>query len=229
MNNEIFIEIKNLYKDYYKAHQKIEVLRGLNLEIKRGEIFAIVGASGVGKSSLLHIIGTLDHPTKGTVLFSGEDIFSKKRNSFLNTFRNKKIGFVFQFHYLMNEFTALENAMMPALVQGMPRAEAEEKAKTLLDELKLGNRLQHKPGELSGGEQQRVAIARALINEPEIILADEPTGNLDTKTAREVQDLFIMLNETKKITTLIVTHNEPFAKKLHRVVKLEDGTVYHIN
>jgi lipoprotein-releasing system ATP-binding protein len=222
MNKVTFIEIRDLDKDYYKAHQKIEVLKGLNVSIRRGEIFAIVGASGVGKSTLLHIIGTLDHPTRGNILFNGEDVFTKK-NSSLNSFRNKKIGFVFQFHYLMNEFSALENAMMPALVGGASHSTAKERAQIILNELGLGNRLHHKPGELSGGEQQRVAIARALINEPEIILADEPTGNLDTKTAREVQDLFLMLNETKKVTTLIVTHNEPFAKKLGRIVKLEDG------
>ena len=229
MNNDICIEIHDLYKDYHKAHQQIEVLKGLNLVIKQGEIFAIVGASGVGKSTLLHIIGTLDHPTKGTVTFSGVDIFREKKNSHLDSFRNQKIGFVFQFHYLMNEFTALENAMMPALVHGLSRSKAHSKAKIMLDELGLSKRLHHKPGELSGGEQQRVAIARALINEPEILLADEPTGNLDTKTAREVQDLFIMLNETKRITTLIVTHNETFAKKLHRIVKLEDGLAKEIN
>ncbi len=229
MNNDICITIQNLYKEYYKAHQKIEVLRGLNLSIKRGEIFAIIGASGVGKSTLLHIIGTLDHPTKGNVFFSGEDIFLKNKNSYLDSFRNQKIGFVFQFHYLMNEFTAVENAMMPALVGGMSRSEAQNKAKEILDELGLANRLHHKPGELSGGEQQRVAIARALINGPEILLADEPTGNLDTKTAHDVQDLFLMLNETKKITTLIVTHNETFAQKLHRIIKLEDGLAKEIN
>ena len=181
------IQIKNLQKTFIKDGHRIEVLKGLDFEIAEGQSLAVVGVSGAGKSTLIHIIGTLDHPTSGAVLFDGVDVFTwpEKR---LAAFRNRKIGFVFQFHNLLPEFTALENAMMPALIQRMPKHESKRRAETILGEVGLSDRMTHKPGELSGGEQQRVALARALILEPEILLADEPTGNLDTETGKRIAE-----------------------------------------
>ncbi|MBU0652247.1 MAG: ABC transporter ATP-binding protein, partial [Proteobacteria bacterium] len=191
------IQINNLQKTFIKDSHRIEVLKGLDFEIAEGQSLAVVGVSGAGKSTLIHIIGTLDHPTSGAVLFDGVDVFTwpEKR---LSAFRNRKIGFVFQFHNLLPEFTALENAMMPALIQRIPKLESIRRAEAILGEVGLGDRMTHKPGELSGGEQQRVALARALILEPEILLADEPTGNLDTETGKRIEDMLISLNRTKR-------------------------------
>jgi lipoprotein-releasing system ATP-binding protein len=219
------IQVNNLQKTFLKDGHRIEVLRGLDFEIADGESLAVVGASGAGKSTLIHIIGTLDHPSSGAVLFDGVNVFTwpEKR---LAAFRNRKIGFVFQFHNLLPEFTALENAMMPALIQRMPKAEARRRAEAILDEVGLSNRITHKPGELSGGEQQRVALARSLILEPEILLADEPTGNLDTETGKKIEDMLIALNRTKRITLIVVTHNPLLAGRMSQHIGLRDGRIY---
>jgi lipoprotein-releasing system ATP-binding protein len=190
--------------------------------VQAGESVALVGASGAGKSTLLHLLGALDRPTAGEVLFGGEEIF-RKNDQQLAAFRNRSLGFVFQFHHLLPEFTALENAMMPALINGMKRDEARGIAADLLAAVGLGHRVTHKPGELSGGEQQRVAIARALVLSPRLVLADEPTGNLDMKTSSEIHELFAALQDRIGITLVVVTHNEQLAARLGRTVRLVDG------
>lgn len=220
-----FIRVEGLYKSYGGRGNIVEVLKGIDLSIPMGEIMAIVGASGVGKSTFLHILGALDRPTKGKVFYEGKDIF-KEADRWLASFRNKRIGFVFQFHYLLPEFTALENVMMPALIGGMDKREASSLAEGLLREVGLEDRLTHRPGELSGGEQQRVAIARALVQTPEVILADEPTGNLDTRTGEEVFELLLRLNRETRTTTIIVTHNEGLAARIPRRVRMVDGGIY---
>ena len=220
------IRVENLNKTFLKDGLKIEVLKGLNLHIAAGESLAVVGVSGSGKSTLIHILGTLDHPTSGTILFDGVDVFTWSEQR-LSAFRNRKIGFVFQFHNLLPEFNALENTMMPALIRRIPKAEARRKAEAILNEVGLGDRMTHKPGELSGGEQQRVAIARALILEPEILLADEPTGNLDTETGKKIEEILITLNRTKQITLVVVTHNESLASRMSQQIGLRDGRIYH--
>jgi len=219
------IEIKNLSKTFLKDGLAIEVLKELNLRIDTGESLAVVGVSGSGKSTLIHILGTLDHPTSGAVLFDGIDVFTWPEPK-LAAFRNRKIGFIFQFHNLLPEFTGLENTMMPALIRRMPKREAREKAETLLTEVGLGDRMTHKPGELSGGEQQRVAIARALILEPDILLADEPTGNLDTETGKKIEEILVALNRAKGITLIVVTHNQSLAARMSRQIGLRDGRIY---
>jgi len=219
------IEIKNLSKTFLKDGLAIEVLKELNLRIDTGESLAVVGVSGSGKSTLIHILGTLDHPTSGAVLFDGIDVFTWPEPK-LAAFRNRKIGFIFQFHNLLPEFTGLENTMMPALIRRMPKREAREKAEALLTEVGLGDRMTHKPGELSGGEQQRVAIARALILEPDILLADEPTGNLDTETGKKIEEILVALNRAKGITLIVVTHNQSLASRMSRQIGLRDGRIY---
>ena len=219
------IEIKNLSKTFLKDGLAIEVLKELDLRIDTGESLAVVGVSGSGKSTLIHILGTLDHPTSGAVLFDGVDVFTWPEQK-LAAFRNRKIGFIFQFHNLLPEFTSLENTMMPALIRRMPKREARGKAEALLTEVGLGNRVSHKPGELSGGEQQRVAIARALILEPEILLADEPTGNLDTETGKKIEEILVALNRAKGITLIVVTHNQSLASRMSRQIGLRDGRIY---
>ena len=218
------IQVKNLQKTFLKDGHRIEVLKGLDFEIVEGQSLAVAGVSGAGKSTLIHIIGTLDHPTSGNVLFDGVDVFTwpEKR---LAAFRNRKIGFVFQFHNLLPEFTALENAMMPALIQRIPKGEAKRRAAAILGEVGLGDRITHKPGELSGGEQQRVALARALILEPEILLADEPTGNLDTETGKKIEDTLLALNRTRGITLIVVTHNPSLADRMSQHIGLRDGRI----
>lgn len=219
------IELENLSKTFIKDENKIEVLRGLSLKIEKGKSLAVLGASGAGKSTLIHIMGMLDHPTGGSLLIDGHNVFEwgeKKRASF----RNSNIGFVFQFNNLLPEFNALENTMMPALIGGMQKKQAGEKACKLLKEVGLENRIRHKPGELSGGEQQRVAIARALIMEPAILLVDEPTGNLDTETGKRIEDILINLNVAKKITLITVTHNKLLAERMSERIILRDGKVY---
>jgi lipoprotein-releasing system ATP-binding protein len=218
------IQVHNLRKTFIKDGQRIEVIKGLDFEIAEGGSLAVVGVSGAGKSTLIHIIGTLDHPTSGTVLFDGVDVFTWPEKK-LSDFRNRKIGFVFQFHNLLPEFTALENAMMPALIQRMPRGEAKRRAETILEDVGLGDRITHKPGELSGGEQQRVALARALILEPEILLADEPTGNLDTETGKKIEDTLLALNRTRGITLIVVTHNPSLAGRMSQRIGLSDGRI----
>lgn len=218
------IKIKGLYKAYEKQQKKVEVLKGIDLEIKKGETIAVVGASGVGKSTLLNIMGALDRPTEGEVFYKEEPVF-RYDDRRLAAFRNRFIGFVFQFHHLLPEFTALENVMLPALIGGAAQAEARRKAEGLLSEVGLIERINHKPGELSGGEQQRCAIVRALVQGPEVILADEPTGNLDSKTGEEVFDLLLELNRTRGTTMVIVTHNERLASLLGRKLKMVDGKI----
>jgi lipoprotein-releasing system ATP-binding protein len=219
------IILENLSKTFFKDGNKIEVLRGLNLEIKNGESLAMLGVSGAGKSTLIHILGTLDHPTSGNISINGMNIFEWDENK-MARFRNSNIGFVFQFNNLLPEFDALENTMMPALISGMPKKLAAQKACSLLEELGLEKRTLHKPGELSGGEQQRVAIARALVMEPEILLADEPTGNLDTETGKKIEDILVNLNATKKITLVVVTHNILLSERMSRKIGLRDGKIY---
>lgn len=203
----------------------LEVLKGINLSVKKGEMVGVVGASGAGKSTLLHILGTLDRPSDGKIYFEGVDLFSLTGKQ-LASFRNKRIGFIFQFHHLLPEFSALENVMLPAFIAGADKTDTENKAKELLDEVGLKDRLKHKPGELSGGEQQRVALARALINGPDLVLADEPTGNLDSKTSNSMHELLNRINEERNQTFVIVTHNSNLAKRMERVVHLIDGRVY---
>ncbi|WP_298432807.1 ABC transporter ATP-binding protein [Geobacter sp.] len=218
------LEVVDLHKSYGTGAACVEVLKGVNLSVEEGETIALVGASGAGKSTLLHIMGTLDRPTSGTVLFGGEEIFRKGDVS-LAAFRNRSIGFVFQFHHLLPEFTALENVMMPALIGGARHSEAVGPAKELLTEVGLAHRLTHKPGELSGGEQQRVAIARALVLSPRLLLADEPTGNLDMKTSDEVHETLAGIHRRRGITLVIVTHNEILASRMGRTVRLVDGRI----
>jgi lipoprotein-releasing system ATP-binding protein len=217
-----FIEVQNLFKSYGNGAKRVEVLKGADLTFSRGEKAAIVGASGVGKTTFLHILGTLDQPTSGKVLYEGKDIYTLNEKD-LALFRNREIGFVFQFHHLLPEFNALENTMMPCLIQGIPKKESASRAEAILTLVGLKERLTHKPGELSGGEQQRVAVARALVLEPKVLLADEPTGNLDTKTGESVFDLLRELNQIKGITLIVVTHNIKLAEKLSRQIQLVDG------
>ena len=218
------IEVTNLSKSFGTGQGRVDVLRHIDLKIEGGERVAVVGASGAGKTTLMHILGGLDHPTEGGVLFEGDDIFALKGPA-LDAFRNSTVGFVFQFHQLLPEFTALENVMMPALVARKLPREASAMAKELLGEVGLGHRLTHKPGELSGGEQQRVAIARALIMSPRLLLADEPTGNLDSRTSDGIYGLLHQLHETRGLTMVIVTHSEVLAARLDRVIHMEDGRI----
>jgi lipoprotein-releasing system ATP-binding protein len=219
------IVLENLSKTFFKAGNKIEVLRGLNLKIEKGQSLAVLGASGAGKSTLIHIMGMLDHPTGGLLLLDGRNVFAWEGEK-KAAFRNSHIGFVFQFNNLLPEFNALENTMMPALIGGFNKKQAGEKACKLLQEVGLESRITHKPGELSGGEQQRVAIARALIMEPDILLVDEPTGNLDTETGKKIEDILVNLNVTKKITLVTVTHNKLLAERMSERILLRDGEIY---
>ena len=214
------LSTKNLTKNY----GELQILKGVNLEVNKGEIVSIVGASGAGKSTLLQIIGTLDHPNSGQVLIDNVDIFSLNAKK-MAEFRNQKIGFIFQFHHLLPEFSALENIMMPALINKNSKKEAEKKASFFLDYLQISHRANHKPNEMSGGEQQRVAIARALINEPAIILADEPTGNLDSQNSEAIFQLINNLRKELNQTFVIVTHNDDSALQCDRILKMVDGKI----
>jgi lipoprotein-releasing system ATP-binding protein len=213
-------------KSFYKGGVEIPVVRGVDLTIHLGEMVAITGASGVGKSTLLHILGTLEPPSAGNVLFgqSQQDVFKYSERA-LSLFRNKALGFVFQFHYLLPEFTALENVMMPALIAGHPRAASEKQARELLGFVGLNHRLEHRPTELSGGEQQRVAVARAVILRPKLLLADELTGNLDSVNRNNVMDLLVKLNQATGVAILLVTHDQEIARRMHRVLVMKDGQI----
>ena len=221
---EPLVQVENLHKSFDSQHKRTEVLKGVELTIYRGETLAIVGASGVGKSTFLYLLGTLDRPTAGKIFYRGEDIFSWKEEK-LALFRNEKIGFIFQFHHLIPEFNALENAMMPGLIRGMSRQEAAERAEQILVRVGLKDRLTHKQGELSGGEQQRVAVVRALLLKPEMLLADEPTGDLDTQTGNAIFELLCELNQELGTTMVLVTHNPELARRVPRRVTLVDGRV----
>jgi lipoprotein-releasing system ATP-binding protein len=217
-----FVRIEGLGKTYLMGDRRLEVLRGLDLEIGAGELVALTGPSGAGKSTFLHLIGTLDVPTRGRVLFDGEDVFEHGEED-LAAFRNETVGFVFQSHHLLPDLTALENAMMPALIRRVPRAEARRRGAEVLALVGLAARADHRPGELSGGEQQRVALARALCLEPRLLLADEPTGNLDPATADGIHALLRDLNARLGITAVVVTHNERLAASLPRRLRLSEG------
>lgn len=214
------IQARNITKSF----GDLQVLKGIDLDIPRGSLYSIVGPSGAGKTTLLQILGTLSLPDSGTLKIRGSEVFSLGERQ-LAAFRNREIGFVFQFHYLLPEFTALENVCIPAFIGRRTKAEAEEKAKKLLAFLGLENRLDHKPAELSGGERQRVAVARALINDPAVILADEPSGNLDTKNKQDLHDLFFRLRDNFNQTLVIVTHDEDFASQSDRIIRMRDGRI----
>jgi lipoprotein-releasing system ATP-binding protein len=218
------VEIKDLRRTFVHLGKRIDVLRGLNLSVNRGEMCAVVGASGAGKSTFLHVVGTLDAPTSGSITIAGKEVTTLVPRE-LSAFRNNTIGFVFQFHHLLPEFTALENTMMPGLIRRMDRSQLEQDATQILVEVGLEDRLTHKPGELSGGEQQRVALARALVLRPPLLLADEPTGNLDGRTSAAIHDLFFSMNERYQTTMLLVTHNPALAERMPRMLKLENGVV----
>jgi lipoprotein-releasing system ATP-binding protein len=216
--------VRGVKKSFLHGGRELVVLRGIDFQLLPGERVSVVGASGVGKSTLLHILGTLDLPTAGQILFDGVDVTALPPAK-LAAFRNREIGFVFQFHHLLPEFSALENTMMPGLIHRLPRRECAERAERMLVRVGLRDRLTHRPGELSGGEQQRVALARALLLSPRLLLGDEPTGNLDTKTGRDMHDLFFELNLELGMTLLLVTHNDELAAQTSRKLRMIDGVI----
>lgn len=232
MNNENsatpLLEGIDVHKSYKTKRETLHILTDANLKVLKGEVLGIVGASGVGKSTLLHVLGGLDRPNSGRILFQGEDIYAKN-NSYLEKFRNRRVGFVFQFFNLLPDFTALENAMFPAIIRDESRKVAQEKAEHLLYQVGLKERMHHKPGELSGGESQRVALARALINQPDLLLADEPTGNLDTHASDSLIELIRKLNEEFSQTFVLVTHSQRIAQQMDRVLQLRDRKVTTID
>lgn len=218
------IEAEAVKKAFMHMGHRLEVLKGIDLQIRQGEVLSIVGASGAGKSTLLHCLGTLDVPTSGRLTLAGEEL-TKLSGAKLASIRNRVVGFVFQFHHLLPEFNALENVMMPGLIGGRSRTEMSKRAKDLLELVGLSSRETHRPGELSGGEQQRVAVARALALSPRVLLADEPTGNLDSKTGEAVHELFFKINSEYGTSIVVVTHNPGFAQRMPRVVEMRDGRI----
>ena len=223
MSNPLVVA-QNVKKSFQHMGRTLEVLRGIELTITEGEVVAIVGQSGAGKSTFLHCVGTLDVVTSGSLRVAGEEL-TMMSSSRLAELRNRTIGFVFQFHHLLPEFNALENVIMPGLIQGRPKREMEPRGRALLEEVGLKDRLSHRPGELSGGEQQRVALARALVLEPKLLLADEPTGNLDSATSAQIHELFFSINKQRGTTIVVVTHNLALAQSMPRVITLKDGVV----
>ncbi|MCH7761173.1 ABC transporter ATP-binding protein [candidate division TA06 bacterium] len=224
MEDSFLLEAHHLHKYYRTRVESLHVLKGLDLKIRTGEMIFIVGPSGSGKSTLLHILGSLDRPDEGEVILEDEILFEKSESE-LARLRNQEIGFIFQFHHLLPDFTALENVMMPQLIGRMKRKEVQKRAKDLLQEVGLLNRETHRPSELSGGEKQRVAVARALIHSPKIVLADEPTGNLDSASSTALYNLLLSLSRERNLTFLIVTHNEALAQKGDRILQLVDGII----
>ena len=218
------VEVKGLWKRFQTGERTIEVLRGIDFTLEAGDRVAIVGQSGIGKSTFLHVLGGLDKPTAGSVQFRGEDLFAKDSDE-LASFRNQSLGFVFQFHHLLPEFSAVENVMMPGLLRGLGFAEMRERAAKVLREVELAERLDHRVGKLSGGERQRVALARALVLEPTLVLADEPTGNLDPETGARIGELLLEMNRTRGTALVVVTHNERLAARLGRTLTMEAGTL----
>jgi lipoprotein-releasing system ATP-binding protein len=221
---KVIIKASEIRKSYSLGKTELSVLKGINLSIEAGEIVAIVGASGAGKSTLLHILGTLDRPTSGRVYYDGTDVFSLNDES-IAKFRSLQIGFVFQFHHLLPEFTAIENVAMPSMIAGKRFSEVRKAAWNLLAEVGLADRAEHRPSELSGGEQQRVAVARALINNPKVVLADEPSGNLDSSNAESLHELVLELSRKHQTTFVIATHNDHLTSLAHRVMKIQDGVL----
>ncbi|MPZ75741.1 MAG: ATP-binding cassette domain-containing protein [Deltaproteobacteria bacterium] len=221
------LSARNICKIFSEGGREIVVLRDLHLEVSVGERLAIVGESGVGKSTLLHILGTLDRPTNGQLFYSDKEL-PLEDEAGLSVFRNREIGFVFQFHYLLPDFSALENVMLPALIQGMQPAQAREQAEEVLESVGLKERMSHRPGKLSGGEQQRVSVARSVILQPKLILADEPTGSLDFRIGQEVQELLFELNEKRGVALIIATHNREFADKIGRQMELRNGQLFAV-
>ena len=221
------VEATGLSKDYVDGPAVVQVLEGLDLAIEAGERVAIVGESGVGKSTLLHLLGALDRPTGGRLLVNGIDVFAQDDEA-LATFRNREVGFVFQFHHLLPDFTALENVMLPALIGREPAAETRVRARALLERVGLGERLEHRPGELSGGEQQRVALARAVVRRPRLLLADEPTGNLDPETGERVTGVLLECNREVGSALVVVTHNDRVAAAMGRTLRLEGGRLHEV-
>jgi len=220
--SDALVAAQDLEKEYRVGPEIVKVLRGVNLSVNPSESVALIGASGVGKSTLLHLLGGLDRPTAGQVLFAGEDLYGRSESA-LARLRRTEVAFIFQFYNLLGEMTALENAMMPALLQRLTATEARERGTAALQEVGLSDRLGHRPGELSGGEQQRVAIARALVAQPRVVLADEPTGNLDPKTSEVIWDLFLRLQAERKLAFIIATHNHELARKADRGYRLVEG------
>ncbi len=218
------LDARGLHKSYWLGEKEIHVLRGASFSLRAGEMASLVGPSGVGKSTFLHVVGTLDPPTAGNVLYDGQDAFEMGEEQ-LARFRNRNVGFVFQFHYLLPEFTALQNTAMPGLISRLSRDEAEGVAREMLELVGLSHRLDHRPGELSGGEQQRVALARALVLKPRLLLADEPTGNLDEATGEGIHQLLLDLNRRLGIAAIVVTHNPRLAERMPRRLRLHEGLV----
>lgn len=226
MSNEFVLQCNDIHKDFTSESGDgvLRILRGVHLKVKEAEIISIVGSSGSGKSTLLHILGGLDHPTSGDVFWEGKSIYQYNKDQ-LADLRNKNVGFVFQFHHLLPEFTAIENVMMPALIKDVPFSKAEERAKELLGEFGMSDRLNHRPSQLSGGEQQRVSMARALTNHPSVILADEPTGNLDEKNTESILSLLFKLRELENVSIVLITHEKEIASRCDTVYSLHNGTL----
>jgi lipoprotein-releasing system ATP-binding protein len=226
-STEPILQVKGVHKHFGSGERRVDVLRGVDLTLSGQESIAVVGASGVGKSTLLHILGTLERPSAGEVIYEGVNVLTFPETQ-LAAYRNRSIGFVFQFHHLLSEFSALENVMLPCLIARMSKRKSRESAGEVLDLVGLSHRIQHRVGELSGGEQQRVAVARALVLNPKVLLADEPTGNLDTKTSRNVHELLLRLNQEQKVSLVVVTHNMELAGMMQRQLHMKDGLLNRI-